>query len=316
MSKKNSCIRYLISLTLLGTLLLGACKSTKKTAATVAKAPASESKNLPNEVNEEAILLLKTDSGDVKIKLSNLTPLHRDNFLKLAAEGFYDSLLFHRVINGFMIQGGDPESKKATKEQMLGNGDVKYTIPAEFNPQLFHKKGALCAARQGDDVNPQKASSGCQFYLVQGKVLSDNDINQFEYRINKNVINQISYDLFRIPENEALRVQMGKCMDEGKKDSAAMIAKKLDELFISTYKKTPHYEFSPEQRNTYKTIGGTPHLDGSYTVFGEVIEGLEVIDKIASVQTGAADRPVGDVRIRKIIILNQKSSSAGKKAKH
>jgi peptidyl-prolyl cis-trans isomerase B (cyclophilin B) len=191
-----------------------------------------------NKVQAEPIVLISTSYGNMKLKLYNATPQHRDNFVKLARAHFYDSLLFHRVINQFMIQGGDPDSKKAKSGQMLGNGDVGYTIPAEFVDTLFHKKGALAAART---ENPAKASSGCQFYIVQGKVWDDNTLNAMETRT-------------------------------GVKYTAA-------------------------QRNAYKTIGGTPHLDHGYTVYGEIIEGLDVLDKIAAVNVDRGDRPVQDVRM-------------------
>ncbi len=180
-----------------------------------------------------------TDSGVMIIRLYDKTPLHRDNFIKLASEHFFDSLLFHRVIEGFMIQGGDPQSKYAQPGQQLGMGDVGYTIPAEFDTSLFHKKGALAAART---PNPAKASSGCQFYIVQGNKLTDTDINNME---------------------------MGKGI-----------------------------KYSQKQRNIYKTVGGTPFLDMEYTVFGEVESGLNVIDKIASVQKAPGDRPIADVRMK------------------
>ncbi len=179
-----------------------------------------------------------TDSGVFVIRLYDKTPGHRDNFIKLANDHFFDSLLFHRVMNGFMIQGGDPQSKNALPGSMLGNGDVGYTIPAEFDTSLFHKKGALAAARTS---NPEKASSGCQFYIVQGKTYTDAEINMLE-------------------------------MQKGIK-------------------------YSAKKRNIYQTIGGTPFLDMDYTVFGEVESGLEVIDKIASVNIDGNHRPLGDQRM-------------------
>lgn len=181
-----------------------------------------------------------TDSGTMIVKLYDSTPLHRDNFAKLVSQGFYDSLMFHRVIAGFMIQGGDPLSKNAPSGTMLGNGgDNMERIPAEFKPYLFHKKGVLAAARDG---NPQKASSACQFYLVEGNVANDDMLTGLEQR-------------------------------QGRK-------------------------YSLEQRNIYKTIGGTPFLDMEYTVFGEVESGMEVIHKIATVPKDQSDRPLGDIRMR------------------
>ncbi|MDY5969467.1 MAG: peptidylprolyl isomerase [Bacteroidales bacterium] len=185
---------------------------------------------------------IETPYGDMKVRLYDETPLHRDNFVKLVRQGFYDSLLFHRVIRDFMIQGGDPQSKNAAAGTMLGNGTTGYTIPAEFNPALMHKKGALAAARMGDPVNPKKESSGCQFYIVQGNVWDTTQL-------------------------QALARHYGKTMTK-------------------------------EQMEVYSTVGGTPHLDGEYTVFGEVVEGLDVIDKIAAEPCDRADRPVKDVRMK------------------
>lgn len=183
-----------------------------------------------------------TPYGTCIIKLYNETPLHRDNFIKLVKEEYYNGTTFHRVIKDFMIQGGDPNSKSGDPDLVIGEGGPKYTIPAEINDSLFHKKGALCAARESDDVNPLKASSGSQFYLVQGKVFNDDQLNTLEQKRLK----------FKLPE---------------------------------------------WQRQVYKTVGGAPHLDRNYTVFGEIVEGLDVVDKIAAVETGTNDRPKQDVRI-------------------
>lgn len=191
--------------------------------------------------NKKSYVLLQTDYGNMKILLYEETPLHRENFIKLVKSGFYDGLLFHRVINGFMIQGGDPDSRNAQPGAMLGNGGPGYTIPAEFVPKYFHKKGVIAAAREGDNVNPMKESSGSQFYIVQGRIY-----------------------------NEAIMQK---------------IAAQMNKIF------------SAEQIKAYGTIGGSPWLDNDYTVFGEVVEGLDVIDKIAAVKCGPNDRPVEDVRM-------------------
>ena len=190
------------------------------------------------------IVLVSTEYGDIKIRLYDETPMHRDNFLKLVSQGFYDSTLFHRVIRQFMIQGGDPNSRHAVAGAQLGDGDVGYTIPAEIRDTIYHKRGVLAAAR---DNNPAKASSGCQFYIVQGKVFSNEELDVIEGQTGK--------------------------------------------------------KFTPVQRKIYTTIGGTPHLDGNYTVYGEVIEGMDVVDKIAAVATDTNDRPARDVRM-KIKLLN------------
>jgi len=200
-------------------------------------------------------VLIQTTMGDIVIRLSDSTPLHRDNFLKLVKVGYYDSLLFHRVIQNFMIQGGDPNSKRAAAGVPLGNGGPGYTVPAEFRPTLFHKKGVLSAARTGDNINPQKASSGSQFYIVQGKIFTDAGLDSVEtFRMN------------------------------GRKIPAA-------------------------QREVYKTIGGTPHLDQGYTVYGEVVKGIDIVDQIASVQTSKGrdiDRPLQDVRIIRAKLVKRK----------
>ena len=200
-------------------------------------------------------VLLQTSMGDITLRLSDSTPLHRDNFLKLVKQGFYDSVLFHRVINNFMIQAGDPNSKTATAGKPLGGGGPGYTIPAEFRTSLFHKKGALAAARQSDDVNPEKASSGSQFYISQGKKFTDGGLDSLE----------------------TLRLK-------GRKIPA-------------------------EHREVYKNMGGTPHLDQNYTVFGEVVNGIEVIDKMATVPTSRGadrDRPLEDVKIIKAKLVKRK----------
>ncbi len=207
----------------------------------------AQKKSVKHIKNEEMQVKIETSKGVLIVKLYNETPQHRDNFIKLVKEKYYDGLLFHRVINAFMIQGGDPESKNAKEGQMLGNGGPNYTIPAEFNANLFHKKGALAAARTGDQMNPEKKSSGSQFYIVQGQVFNDE---------------QLSY----------LSSRMG-----------------------ATYSDT--------QKEIYKTIGGTPHLDGAYTVFGEVVSGLEIIDTIASVKTDGNNRPLEDIRIISMTII-------------
>ena len=190
---------------------------------------------------ERAKAVISTPYGEMVIELYNETPQHRDNFIKLAKEGFYDGTLFHRVIPNFMIQGGDPDSRGAAPSVQLGNGGPGYTIPAEFAEGLYHKKGVLAAARLGDAVNPKKASSGSQFYLVQGQVFSEEKLWSFGLRSGK--------------------------------------------------------KYTAEQIKTYGTIGGTPHLDGAYTVFGEVIDGLEIIEKIANQKRDENNRPVKDVEM-------------------
>lgn len=229
-TKKN------LFLILLMGIFMGACSS--KMAKVEATTP-QENKEETKEIT--TMVLISTNYGDMKAILYNETPLHRDNFIKLVKEGYYDGTLFHRVIDGFMIQGGDPDSKTAKPKQMLGQGGPGYTIPAEFKQELIHKKGALAAARMGDNVNPQKASSGSQFYIAQGKRYTSEELNM-------------------------LQARMGK-------------------------------QFNQTQKDAYVNEGGVPFLDYEYTVFGQVIEGLEVIDKIAKVQKDRYDRPIEDVKM-------------------
>ena len=199
-------------------------------------------KSVVAQKNKSTEVLISTKFGDMKVLLYNETPKHRNNFVKLINKKFYDGTLFHRVIKNFMIQGGDPNSVNAKPDATLGNGGPGYTIDAEIVPKYFHKKGALAAARLGDRANPKKKSSGSQFYIVQGKIYGDKELDAMELRMGKN--------------------------------------------------------FSEEQREAYKTIGGTPHLDGEYTVFGEVIQGLNIIDKIAAVETDkATNRPLKDIKM-------------------
>jgi cyclophilin family peptidyl-prolyl cis-trans isomerase len=189
---------------------------------------------------------IETDYGSMTIQLSNATPQHRDNFIKLAEEGYYDGTLFHRVIEGFMLQGGDPDSKKAKPDQALGMGGPTYTVPAEFVDSLVHVKGAICAARQGDNVNPQKRSSGSQFYIVQGKAQTEQELSMIEARKG--------------------------------------------------------FRYTKEQRDAYMQQGGTPFLDRDYTVFGRVIKGFEVIEKIAAAETDPRDRPKTDIKMKVRVI--------------
>jgi cyclophilin family peptidyl-prolyl cis-trans isomerase len=241
--------------------------------------------------NENTIVSMKTSMGEIKIKLYDGTPLHRDNFIHLVKTGFYEGVSFHRVIRDFMIQAGDPLTKSPAGQKLPDSLNT-YTIPAEFNTLYFHKKGALAAAREGDDVNPEMRSSGTQFYLVQGEVYSDADLNHAEQRINSNA-KQSRFTSFMKTTADSLRLT-GKPTSDAETQQIASV--KMFQ-YLTTY---TDFKIPEETRNVYKTIGGTPRLDGSYTVFGEVIEGLDIIDKIAAVQTDNTDRPVNDVKIIKI----------------
>ena len=243
---------------------------------------------------KETIVVVTTDYGKMRIKLYNETPLHRDNFIKLINEGFYDDLLFHRVIKDFMIQGGDPASKGAPTGKQLGAGDVGYTIPAEFvYPKYYHKKGALAAARQGDQVNPQKRSSGCQFYIVHGKQMSDQELDGMENRLQNKAIESRFYEIAATKSE-----QIQKLQSAGDQAGLEQLQTEILAQIDSEFANKESQKLTTQMRNDYKTAGGAAFLDNEYTVFGEVIEGLDVIDKIAAVQTLPGDRPEIDVKMK------------------
>ena len=251
-------------------------------------------------MEKETKLKIETSAGDITVKLYNETPKHRDNFIKLVKDGTYEGTLFHRVIKDFMIQAGDPESKKAPKGKMLGAGDVGYTVPAEFvYPKYFHKKGALSAARQGDNVNPKKESSGCQFYIVTGKVYNDSTLLGMESQMNENKINVIFNTLAQKHMKEIYKMRK-----ENDENGLYELQEKLFAEAEVEAAKQPEFHFTPEQIEAYTTVGGTPHLDGEYTVFGEVIEGMDIVDKIQQVKTDRSDRPEEDVKIVKVEVLD------------
>lgn len=237
-----------------------------------------------------------TNYGTIVLQLSDDTPLHRDNFVKLVKDGIYDSLIFHRVIEGFMIQAGDTQSKNADSLASVGSHDLPYQVPAEIVPDLFHKKGVLAAARTN---NPQRASSSTQFYIVQGKIQNDSLLAHNEGRINKSLARHFG---IKDPANKALIDSLE--MAKSQKDS--LLTQKLDSrlnAILDHYWNFDKYQIPDTHREVYKSIGGTPHLDQNYTVFGEVISGLEVVDAIAAVKTDSRDRPISDVRIISIRLL-------------
>ena len=253
-----------------------------------------------NNMENETKLKIETSAGDIVVKLYNETPRHRDNFIKLAQDGTYEGTLFHRVIKDFMIQAGDPESKNAPKGKMLGAGDMGYTIPAEFvYPKYFHKKGALSAARQGDNVNPEKASSGCQFYIVTGKVYSDSTLLDMERQMNQLRLN----NAFQALVQKNMKT-IYKLRREGNQDGLLDLQDTLIAQAEAQVEEEEPFRFTPEQVQAYTTVGGTPHLDGEYTVFGEVLEGMDVVDKIQRVKTDRNDRPEEDVVIEKVTVLD------------
>jgi peptidyl-prolyl cis-trans isomerase B (cyclophilin B) len=247
--------------------------------------------------NSDYVITIKTSYGDMIAILYDETPLHKKNFIKLAEEKFFDSLLFHRVIQGFMIQGGDPDSKRVKPGQQLGGGGPGYNVPAEFNPKFFHEKGALSAARQGDNVNPKKESSGSQFYIVQGTVLKQADLDGLKYDQQKLMagLRQMYQTMTDHSMFDSLNQIYASGDMQAYQNKLNSFAPRVEKA--TGVKVTRDGVLSPEKIATYTTVGGAPHLDGEYTVFGKVIKGLEVIDKIAAVQRDPADRPLEDIRM-------------------
>ncbi|TLX77768.1 peptidylprolyl isomerase [Labilibacter sediminis] len=262
----------------------------------------------------EPVVLIKTDMGNIRLKLYNETPAHRDNFIKLAEEGFLDSTLFHRVIKGFMIQGGDPDSKHAEAGQPLGSGGPGYTLPAEINyPKYFHKKGALAAARQGDNVNPERRSSGSQFYIVQGEMIDEKKIAQIENRA-KDAKRRAIFNQLLDEYNDSLNLLQSK----GDQAGLMQLQQKIMARVNQEAEQNDEDLIPDDIKEVYASIGGTPQLDGSYTVFGEVINeknwietvkswfgakyGLDVVEAIAFVKTDGRDRPLKDIEIEVKVI--------------
>lgn len=266
-------------------------------ALTACNAGSKRQTNHHMENEKRTLVKLETTMGNITVALYNETPKHRDNFIKLVKEGVYDSTLFHRVIKQFMIQAGDPDSKNVSDTAMLGSGDVGYTIPAEFNPKFFHKKGVLAAARQGDDVNPEKASSGCQFYIVTGRKFTEPQLLGMENKINEQREEALFDSLARQHMKEIYKMRKAG-------DNAGLLELQdtLEAQARELADKEEKFRFTPEQIKAYSTIGGAPHLDGSYTVFGEVTEGMEVVDNIEIAKTNRADRPIENIRILKASI--------------
>ncbi len=257
------------------------------------------SKGKKQEVKVVALnqkIKIHTDYGDIIVLLYDKTPLHRDNFIKLVNEGFYNGTLFHRCIKEFMIQGGDPDSKNAQPGVVLGNGGPGYTIKAEFVPEFYHKKGVLSAARMGDNVNPGKESSGSQFYIVQGKKFNLQELNNIEARLNQSRRAELVNSIIAYPPKE-LQAKVDSAKAVGTNESYTQLISQIEPYIEAELIKKGKFAFSEEQKKAYTTLGGAPHLDGAYTVFGEVIEGLDVIDKIAELPRDKSDRPLTDVKM-------------------
>lgn len=236
--------------------------------------------------NTDYLVTLSTEYGDIKLILYDQTPKHKENFIKLAKEGQFDSTTFHRIIRNFMIQGGDVNAKKNSE------GSIDYTIPAEFVDTLIHHRGALGAARQGDQINPEKESNGSQFYIVQGNVFSE-----WQLTLDLAKVNAYLPKLAEVPGYDTVLTYLENFHKQGKfqqyNEAVIKLVPVMEERFDVSFRKP----FNPKRLQVYTTMGGAPHLDDAYTVFGRVVEGMEVVDKIASVQTGHADKPVEDIYI-------------------
>ena len=233
---------------------------------------------------------IQTMLGDIVVRLYDETPIHRDNFIRLVKEGYYDGTLFHRVIKDFMIQGGDPDSKGAPAGKMLGVGGPDYPLEAEIEDGLFHKRGALAAARQGDEVNPERRSSGSQFYIVWGQVYNEGQLRQFSKQLRMQQVQAAFNALAASHRDEIMQMRRDR-------DRAGLQALQ-DQLAAEAESKVGKSGLTEEQMKIYSTLGGTPHLDGQYTVFGEVESGLDVVEMIQGTATGRADRPIDDLEMR------------------
>lgn len=248
----------------------------------------------------DALVEIKTSEGDIVVRLFGDTPAHRDNFLKLAREGYYDGVLFHRVINEFMVQTGDPDSKNAPAGKALGMGGPDYTLEAEIKyPAHFHRRGALAAARQGDQVNPERRSSGSQFYIVTGKTYNDSTLGQVDRQLQMSQMQDIFNKLTQQHRDTIMELRRNR-------DTAALQAlqQQLVAQTEAEAKENPA-RLTDQQRQAYKEHGGAPHLDNQYTVFGQVVEGQDVVDKIEKAETDGRDRPLADIRIISMKILKE-----------
>ena len=256
----------------------------------------AQSKDSLNTTKDRKSVEVMTNYGAIIMELYNETPLHRDNFIKLVEEKAYEGLLFHRVIDDFVIQAGDPDSKNAKPNTPLGDGDVGYTIHAEFRPDIFHKRGTVGAARDG---NPQRASSGIQFYIVQRGVQNDSLLEVAEKRINSMLARHYAY---QDPDYKTLVDALEKAKETADRKKIQKLNAELDTI-AKTYSKFEKYVIPEAQRQVYKTAGGIPHLDQNYTIFGEVVQGMDIVDSIAKVKTNERDRPIADVRIMSTRVL-------------
>jgi len=277
-------IRFKFFLIVIFSIIIFACNSTKE----------SNSKN--TEPIDSNLYVIQTKFGDMIIRLFDETPLHRDNFKKLVADSFYDGTLFHRVIPNFMIQGGDPDSKNAQPGQRLGMGNLNYTVPNEVSPKFIHKKGALAAAQQDQRVNPLRASSASQFYIVDGSSTNKKTLKSFERRKNISKKRTFSTEIMNDSSNLNLRNKYLNARNSKNVDSTNFYLAKIQTLIDKAYAKKAFY-YSLEQIALYDSLGGAPNLDGDYTVFGEIIEGISIIDSIAILKKDKNNRPEEDLKM-------------------
>lgn len=287
MKKKRNLLFIIVTL---ATILVAGAITLKKTSRKMNKTENAAA--AAQTAGGDALVLLETSEGNIKVRLFGDTPKHRDNFLKLVKEGYYNGVLFHRVINEFMVQTGDPDSKNAPAGKALGAGGPDYTLEAEIvYPKHYHKRGALAAARQGDQVNPERRSSGSQFYIVTGQAYNDSTLKQMERQLQMMQKQQIFNELTKQHKDSIMAMRRNR--------DQAGLQKLQDELVAITEQKAAENPaaLTSEQREVYATQGGTPHLDNQYTVFGEVVEGMDVVDKIEKAETDGRDRPVSDIRI-------------------
>jgi cyclophilin family peptidyl-prolyl cis-trans isomerase len=246
---------------------------------------------------KDQLITIHTEFGDMKVILYDETPQHKQNFIKLANEGFYDSLLWHRVMKEFMIQGGDNLSRYAKPGARVGNGGAPYRLPAEIVPGKLHTRGSVAAARGPDNLNPDKESNGSQFYIVQGKKFTDEELDEIETNIDYSVLQPKLWELLIRESNMELRAKLEAASTNRNMVEIKRLVLEARPIVEAEYGKQPVKKFTPEERELYKKIGGSPHLDGAYTVFGEVLEGMYVVDSIAKYQTDRNARPLKDVRM-------------------